>query len=197
MFSDLANSHGHYTKGSLSGLANQNNSKLLSTTTTSPFEMQANQGKVKLTPDTALAKASEKISRVRPKMGQETAYYQLKSSTSADFFKDLLEAQVENLSNRLESQEDLCSMSPQMIYSSQGVSSQITLGERSRPLCPKPSADNIIIPLYSNSHLGQIMEELRLLVDHKDLRICKLESENTRMRAILASHKISFEQDGD
>lgn len=193
LFSEIATSHGHYTKGSLIGLTNQKNNKLLSSTTGSIFESHKNISK--LTPDTALGKVSEKISRLRHHPLQESNFYQLKSSTSAEFLKDLLSSQPEELQPRSDSQEDMFNISPQL------VSNHLTLGESRphqfslHPVCPRPSAEDISTQAYSNGHLTKIMEELKRFVSHKDNRIGKLESQNSKLKAILATHGIPFEDD--
>lgn len=200
LFSELANSHGHYAKGSLSGLTQSQGNKLKSSTTASLLESQTNV--CKLTPETAACKISEKlIQKTRPQGGLESRCYQLKSATSVDFIKDLLEGQMEKLTNTGGSQADLLSLSPQLATSqalnaTQNEPDYRLQDLRPHTLCSRPSAEDICsLQPYSNSHLGQIMDDLKMFVNRKDFTISKLESENKKLRAVLASHGIPFPEE--
>jgi hypothetical protein len=194
IFSELACSQGHYEKGSLAGLA-QKNKKLQTSAKGSLIESQSIVGK--LTPDTGLAKASEKNCRINTQAGLESSSYKIRSATSVDIFKDLLDGNVELLNNTDGSQGDIFSVTPQVAIS------QALRSLNEPETRPSGSSVNLLFPKtisegvpshqpYSNSHLNQIMGQLREFVTHKDIRIGILENENSKLKAILATHGIAF-----
>lgn len=190
---DLANSQGHFTRGSLAGITSKQNQRLLSSMNGSLFDSQHNIGK--FTPDNHGSKLVEATASFRAgQLGQPV----LKSAASKEIFNELLEGNLDHLSSK--------GGSPPKFFSSKGKYSPhqanpcstetfstskdqyLNLHIRVQP--EEPSTQTTV---YSNKHLSTIMEELREFVSIKDERIRLLQAQIDHLMQIIDKHGLTHE----